>query len=118
KPKVADQILNILLEQESIQQINDLIKINGFEIVYTKEQHIIKSYILKKLESAEYLPPRKDDLALELKTEKEEVEEVLNALINDNTITKINEDVYLLTNSYNKALDFLKEHFKENVSIT
>ncbi|WFA09513.1 selenocysteine-specific translation elongation factor [Tissierella sp. Yu-01] len=118
KPKVADQILHMLLEQRVIEQNNDLIKLSDFEIVYSKEQHKIKNYILEKLNSVEYLPPRKDDLAFELRIDRDEVEEVLNALMNDDTIIKINEEIILLTNSYDKALKLLKEHIRTNGNVT
>ncbi len=118
KPKVADQILQLLFDQGLIEQVNDLVKLREFKINYSNDQLKIKNLIIEKLRAAEYLPPRKDDLAANLNSTKEEIEEVINALINDGTLVKINEDIFILASSYNKAVELLKDFIHKNGGIT
>ena len=43
---------------------------------------------------------------------------MLNSLINEGVVIRINEDVYILSSSYYKALELLKEFVNINGSIS
>lgn len=115
KSKLADQILQNLLDTKFIDQTNDLLKINGFVPSYTKEQQRIKDVILK---STDYLLPRKEDVLLQLQASKEDVDEVYSSMITNKDIIKINDEVYLTTDKYENALELLKKYLITNDGIT
>ncbi len=50
--------------------------------------------------------------------DKQEIEQVLNSLISNGELIKINEEVYLHKTNYEKALEILKEYIGKNDSIT
>ena len=118
KQKIADQILEKLFEIGSIEQVYEFISLRNFKIKYSEEQLLISRFILDKLKASEYLPPRNEDITSELKVNLEQVEEVLNALIIEGEFIRISEDVYMLSSSYNNALDMLRSFINTNGSIT
>lgn len=117
KPKVADMIIQDILDQDVLYQKDDLLGVKGFEPSYTDSQKRIMGLVMDKLKNEEYLPPRKEDVAAELNLDKEEVDEVLNYLYTSGEIVKINEEVFLLTESYDKAIEELKVFLKDSGEI-
>lgn len=117
KPKVADMIIQDILDLDVLYQKDDLLGIKGFEPSYTDSQNRIMGLLMEKLKNEEYLPPRKEDVAAELSLDKEDIDEVLNYLYTSKEIVKINEEVFLLTESYNKAIEELRAFLKENGDI-
>lgn len=115
KSKLADQILQTLLDSKFIDQLNDLLKINGFVPSYTKEQQRIINLIL---DSTDYLLPKKEEIIIQLQASKEDVDEVYNSMITNKDIIKINDEVYLTTSKYENALELLKKYLITNGSIT
>ncbi|NLL81474.1 MAG: selenocysteine-specific translation elongation factor [Tissierellia bacterium] len=118
KQKIADQILEKIFAIGNVVQVKEFVSLSDFKIKYSKEQIIIKDFILDKLKVNEFLPPRNGDIASELKLNLDQVEEVLNSLINEGVVIRINEDVYILSSSYYKALELLKEFVNINGSIS
>lgn len=117
KPKVADMIIQDILDLDVLYQKDDLLGIKGFEPSYTDSQKRIMNLLMDKLKNEEYLPPRKEDIAAELSLDKEDIDEVLNYLYTSKEIVKINEEVFLLTESYNKAIEELRVFLKDSGEI-
>ena len=118
KTKVADQFIQNLVDNNLIGQTNDLLKILGISPSYSKDQLKIRAAILDKLALNEFLPPKKEELILDLGVSRDDVDEVFNALFINKELYKINDEVYLLSNSYDKALVLLKEYISINKSIS
>jgi selenocysteine-specific elongation factor len=116
--KVADKLFQKYVEENVIEQTEELIKLKGFYPSYTKEQQRIKSYIMEQLLKDEFLPPKKEDIASSTKVDKLEVDEVFNALILNKEIIKINEEVYLNTQSFDKSLKLLNKFISEHDGIS
>ena len=117
-PKVGDKILQNYIEENVIEQYEDTIRLKCFIPSYSNEQQRIKSYIMERLLTDEFLPLRKDDIASIIKADKSEVDEVLNALISNKEIIKITEEISILTQSFDKSLKLLREFLDEHDSIS
>lgn len=118
KSKVADQIIQGFIEDSLIEQNGDTIKLKNFITSYTKDQQIIRDYLIERLTKDEFLPPKKDDIASSTMANKEDIDEVFNALVLNDEIIKINDEVYMLKESFDKSLKLLKEYLIEHNSIT
>ena len=114
RPRTADMIIQKFVDSEEILQQGDMLRLKEFETSYTPEQQKIKEDLILKLEANEYIPPKKEEISTNIIA----VDEVLNALISSGDIVRINEDVFLLKDSYDKALERLKEYINKNGSIT
>lgn len=114
KPRISDMIIQSFVDSEEILQLGDMLRLKEFVTSYTPEQQKIKDDLISKLKLNEYLPPKKEDISANITG----VDEVLNALITSGDIVRINEDVFLLKDSYDKALERLKDYLIKNGSIT
>lgn len=118
KPKVAEAFIDLLIENGYLEQKLENISINGFEIKFNDHQLKIRDNIIKSFKEAPYQPPRREDLESIINEKKDEVEEVFISLMNNGDIIKVSEEIYLLKEAYDLALDKLKEHFKDHDSIS
>lgn len=50
--------------------------------------------------------------------DSKEVDEVINSLVNDDDIIKLNEEIFLYKTVYEESLRLLKAHIKDNTFIT
>ena len=113
KPKIADQIIQSFLDSNDLAQVDDLLQLKGFKPKFNEEQEEIRNKIFAALTEKEYYPPRKDEISQNVNA----VDEVLNALIVNSELVKINEEVFLLFSSYENALELLIKYIKDNGSI-
>lgn len=118
KPKVGDRFIDLLIEKGYIEQKMESVYVKGFEIKYNGLQLKIKDDLIKAYKENSFLPPKKEDIFKSLDYDKQEIEQVLNSLISDGELIKINEEVYLHKTNYEKALEILKEYIGKNDSIT
>ena len=118
KPKVGDRFIDLLIEKGYIEQKMESVYVKGFEIKYNDLQLKIKDDLIKAYKENSFLPPKKEDIFKSLDYDKQEIEQVLNSLISNGELIKINEEVYLHKTNYEKALEILKEYIGKNDSIT
>ncbi len=115
KPKLADLIIQNLLDSSYIVQNKDLLSEFGYMPKYSNQQLKVKNEILN---SSDYSLPRKEDLTEKHQISKEDIEELFSSLILNKEIIKISDDVFLSQESYDKALEQLKEHLRDKGSIS
>lgn len=115
KPKLADLIIQNLLDSNYIVQNKDLLSEFGYIPKYSNQQLKVKNEILN---SSDYSLPRKEDLTEKHQISKEDIEELFSSLILNKEIIKISDDVFLSQESYDKALEQLKEHLRDKGSIS
>lgn len=115
--KIGDFILDYMIDKEYIEQYLDTIKLKGFEISLTLEQAKIKEDILKLYKDSLYSPDKKDKILEKIFGGKSDKNNIFNILVSNQEIIRLNEDLYLESSMYIKALDILKEYLKENKEI-
>lgn len=116
--RVGDRFIDLLEELDYIGKNMENIHIKGFEIKYNEKQLEIKKDLIERLEFYGFMPPKIFEIYDELKHSREETEQVLNSLVNNGEILKINEKLYLHPSTYEKALEILKNYINKNGSIT
>lgn len=114
KPKLAEEIMVYMIENY-VDQENNLIKIKDYEPTYTPELEEIRDRVLDEL--IDFNIPKKEEIKLSLDVKMEELDDVLNALIREKEIMKINEEIYIKTNLYNVAVEKLRDFIESNGSI-
>lgn len=114
KPKLAEELMAYMIENY-VDQENNLIRIKDYKPAYTPELKDIREKVLKELK--DFNIPKKDELKSSLDVNLDKLEDVLNALIREKEIIKINEEIYIRTNLYNEALEKLVDFINSNGSI-
>lgn len=115
KPKLAEVILGYLIKQD-FEQEHNLVRTKDFKPTYTDELEKIRDRFLEEL--GETNIPKKEEIRLSLDINMESFDDVLNALIREGKIVKINEEIYMKTHMLNDSLEKLKDFIEKKGSIT
>jgi selenocysteine-specific elongation factor len=118
KPKVAEAFIDLLINSGDLEQRLENICIKGFESKYNSSQLKIKEDIINKFKENPFLPPRKEELLELLNMNKEDVEEVFVSIVSNGDIIKLSDEIYLLKENYDIALDKLEKYIHSNGSIS
>lgn len=117
--KLTDDLYR-LFEKEGLISIREqYLALKGFEVSLNEKQQRIKKLILAKLEQEPFNPLKKSDIEAELNKEFEEstVQQVFQLLISRDLV-KIQEDVYITKDNYEKAKAILLEFLEKQGSIS
>ena len=117
-PRVGDRFIELLVEMNYIDKNMENIHIKGFEIKYNDMQLKIKEELNNLYISQRFMPPKREEIYAQLNYDENQIEQVLNSLITNGEIIKINNEVFLHSSIYEKALNILKDHINKNGSIT
>lgn len=115
KSKLAEVIISYLVERY-MEQSNNLMNIKGYNPVYTPELEKIRDEVKQQLNS--YNVPKKDEIRISLNVSMEELDDVLNALIREDKVIKINDEIFFNKKLYVNSLDKLKSFIDKEGSIT
>lgn len=107
KPRLSEEIIAYLISEGVLRQIKDLLALSDFEPRITEKQLKIKTYIIVKYKEAGMIPPRREDLYNPVLGSNEEIEEMVMFLISSGDLTKISDELYLLPESYERAVTAL-----------
>lgn len=118
KPKLGETLINMLIEDKIVKQLIDKIALKNFEVNYNGEHNKIKLYLEKKYISNKLNPIKTDEIINESKFRKEEVLNVLESLIDNNVIIKLNEQILIHNSIYTESLIKIKKYIEENEYIT
>lgn len=117
KQKNYDEILDILLKSELIKITGNHVALKDFEIVYDSYQKEIKDIILKEYKEGKYQPPRLEDIGAPIKNKKE-FKAVLDSLLEQGELYKVNEECTLYKDYFYEAKDKLIHYIESNGYIT
>ena len=117
-PKLGEVFIQKLIDDGYLAQDLDIIKIKDFYIKYDEIQLKMKEDIIRNLEESLYMVPKPEEMVSILQYRKDDFEEVLNSLINSGEIIRLDEEILLLKDLYEKAIILLKEFIYKNGSIT
>ncbi|MDO6355364.1 selenocysteine-specific translation elongation factor [Caloramator sp. CAR-1] len=117
KQKIYDKILELLCD-DTIKIENIYISLKDFNICFNQKQENIKQEILMRFEEAKYQPPKPEDLIKGFGRDERDAKMVFEALVDLGTLVKINEEIYLKAQDYERAKDMLIDFIKREGSIT
>ncbi|MGM0395462.1 MAG: selenocysteine-specific translation elongation factor [Bacillota bacterium] len=118
KPKLAENIIDDLVEKGHFKQIGNLISLKDFNPEYSDEQQEIKRGIIGIFESEGYMPPKKEDLLNSKLGKNEEIDEIIIDMLAREEILRISDDLFLLPGHLETAREKLVEFIVENGGIT
>ena len=116
--RVGDRFIELLVEMNYIDKNMEKVHIKGFEIEYNDIQLEIKKELIHLYTSNNFMPPKKEDVYQELKYDKNQIEQVLNALISNGDIIQLNSEICLYKSTYKEAQDILINYLNKKDTIT
>lgn len=114
---VGERVIDLMVGEGLIEQDMENIKIKGFKVRYSDLQLEIKDNIIKTYLDAGFNPPKREELFEIWDYLNEEIAEVFNSTVNTQELIKLNEDIYIHQEYYQKALKALKDYIHKNESI-
>lgn len=117
KQKNYDEILSLYEDRKSIKQINNLLSIYDFKILYSNTQQSMKESILKAFKDGAFTPPKFEDLASKEKDRKA-FKMVFDSLLDSGELMRIGEDLIFLNDHYENAKNLVKDYIIKNGGIT
>lgn len=117
KQKTYDKLLELLESKELIKIHGKYISEHNFNVEFNKEQKTIYDRIIVNYKKEKYSPPKYEEL---ISREQNEIEfkRVYEAVLEEGTLFKVNEDCILLTSDYNEAKEKVKKYIEDNGKIT
>lgn len=116
--KEYDSFLEMLIDQGLIEERGDKICRAGFIPRLKENEQKIVGEITSILQYSRFQPPSVKELAQKLGCELDYMEDLIDYMVEHNMLIKIHEDMYLLPELYEEALQELTKHFSENDTIT
>lgn len=116
KVKLAEEVLKHIEQKDRIKINQKTIALSSFSIQLNKEQKRIAQKIEQQFKEGGYNPPNHKNLLKDAKNQREH-QQVFQALVEWNTLTKVAEDIYFHQESYQATIEKLYEYFKEQDSI-
>ncbi len=118
KPKLAEAIIDLMVEKEELNKYNEVLSLKDFKPIFTKDQEMIKTKIISEYLQKDMSPPKKEDLLSLSLGKDEEIEEIFISMVSKGDIIKISEDVFLLPESLDKAINLARDYINKNESIS
>lgn len=117
KPLIGEKFIDLLIERGFIEQHKDKIALKDFKVELNNMQLKIKENIIDSFKGKGFIPPKKEEV-IESCSDYQQAEEVFNYLVEKGEILKINEEVYMHRDDYEKALILAKDFINKNGQIT
>ncbi len=117
KGKLFDQILSLYCNRNLIKVSDNLISLKDFEIELSDNQKRLKDDILKIYLNTDFKTPSRNEIINQLKLSALDID-IIDVLIEQGNLIKINDDLILHQKNYEKAKILLREHFKNHNEIT
>lgn len=117
KQKTYDEILEILRDKNVISIHGSYISIYNFQIIYSKEQQIIRNNIINEYRDGRYIPPKYDEL-LQNEKNKKDFKMIYDSLLDSGELIKLSEECVFLKEYYDEAKDKVLSFIKSNGKIS
>lgn len=118
KPKLGDLVINKLSEDGIIKIIYDKVALKGFVPEFNNLQSEIRNQLENIYLKRRYTPPKKDEAISQLKYKKDEVIQVYEAMIDQEMLIKVTDELAFHKEVYEECLEKLKKFIEDNGSIT
>lgn len=117
KQKTYDKLLELLESKELIKLHGKYISDYNFKVDYTSDQKLIYNRIIDSYKKGKYMPPKFEEL-ISKEQDETEFRRVYEAILEEGTLFKVNEDCIILTSDYNEAKEKVKKYIENNSKIT
>lgn len=117
KPNVYDRILTLLEEQGSLKRADEFLSTPGYEVRKDKIYDRVSEIMLDTFKKAGFDFARYSEITCK-DVPQEIMDDILNILLEEKQIVKINDEMYTLTSYMETAKEKIREHLKEDPLIT
>ena len=117
KPNVYDRILTLLEEQGSLKRVDEFLSTPGYEVRKDKIYDRVSKIMLDTFKKAGFDFARYSEITCK-DVPQEIMDDILNILLEEKQIVKINDEMYTLTSYMETAKEKIREHLKEDPLIT
>ncbi|SHE44831.1 MULTISPECIES: selenocysteine-specific translation elongation factor [Caloramator] len=117
RTKLIDMLFN-LLREDTIDLNTKYVKLKGFEIKLNKRQTEIKEKILNELKNANLMPPKIDTILDIFGREKETAKAILNLLIEDEVLVKIENEYYIMKDNIDYVKQWIADYIEKKGEIS
>lgn len=114
--KIDSRLFNFILTslRDAIIVDKDLLRLREFKIALSSTEAEIKAKIIELLEKGRFQPPVKDELSSSLQIEQKRMTDILNILLKDGSVVRINDSFYISIKAYNDIISLLRGFFSRN----
>ena len=117
KIKLFDEFVEYYISLGTIKQVNKSIALKSFHVEFSAEHKKIYDELISSFISGGFQPPSIEELVKNVKNPKNH-QQVLHALIESGELIKINDDFYLHSDYYKKAIELIRQFIEENKEIS
>lgn len=117
KMQIFDGIVEFLKNQEILKETSLIISPFNYEISLTKEQKIIKEYLIKVYNENSFSAPKFDEIIKDNK-EKKDYKLVLGLLIEEGKLIYLDDGLYITSENYEFIKESVKKFINDNNKIT
>jgi selenocysteine-specific elongation factor len=116
--KVFEALLDMWAKEGIVESKGKTVRLKGFAIRMDEKQKKVADMLLREFKEKGWTPPNVEELQELLGTGEATVKEVLNWLVSKGDIVKIGEELYMDKEWVERALELLREFFRENSELT
>lgn len=113
-----DALLGNLQEKELVLSKGDLVSLYHFKTVPSAEDRKLLDSLIELYESEGFQPPSVKEAMEQAGANYARKDELINYLLAERVLIKINEELYFHNDIYNEARNLLLKHFSENKTLT
>lgn len=115
--KNIDALMNIFVENEIVKIRDKFISLYDFEVIFSPAHKKIKGQLEHIYLQSQYSTPKFEDIIDDIEFEKNDIEQVFNAMLGD-TLIRLNQEIVFHIESYKSAKTKLIDYINKNGSIT
>ncbi|SHM61526.1 selenocysteine-specific elongation factor [Caldanaerovirga acetigignens] len=116
--KVFEALLDMWAKKGIVESRGKTVRLKGFAVRMDEKQKKVADMLLREFKEKGWTPPSVEELQALFGVEEGAVKEVLNWLVFKGDIVKIGEGLYLGREWVERALELLREFFRENSELT
>ena len=108
----------LISTSEDIIIEKEIVRLAAFRPVLTQTDEALKTSLIELLEKRGAQPPDVDKLCKLFKMEQKHLSDILKLMVNEGSIIKINNSLYITSSVYRKAMENLKSFFCKKSEMT
>ena len=118
KPKLAENIIEDLIQKGHFKQEKDLISLQDHNPQYSRDQLEIKERIMDQFRRDPFMPPKKEDLIKSELGKHEDIDEVLMDMLNRQDLVRVSDDLLILPENLERAKNELVGHIQKHGGVS
>ncbi|NWF51570.1 MAG: selenocysteine-specific translation elongation factor [Nitrospirae bacterium] len=115
EPKLFTGLINSIRDVVTEKEV---LRLKTFSTILSQADESMKNRIIEMLQIGRFQPPTKEELSHSLKLDHKHLSDILNHLVKEGTLVRINDSLYLTTSIYTEMINKLKDLFSKKPEMT